>query len=161
MRFVLVTALVALVVAGCGSARERPASARTFSTPGTGTLPQAPEPPARHVPATVQARLDAGHVAVVDVTGHAGYKPTALEIAQDAELTGMTWSRWGADGATGTGTLAYNACNPTCAAGADKRLRVTVELSAPRSCPAGAFFDRSKVTPSSGAAPASFLRAPC
>jgi hypothetical protein len=151
---------------GCGSSeREFPASHGVtdpkLTTPGTGTPPAPAKPPAQTIPTAVRSQLDAGRVAIVDITGKAGYKPSSLEIAQDASLTGLKWSRWGAGGATGTGTLRFNACNPTCASGSQKALPATIRLSSPSPCPDGRFFAASKVTPSSGPAPASYLRSPC
>ena len=157
---------LALAVAGCGgSEREAGSSQATpdpkLTTPGTGTLPRPKAPPKQEIAPDVRDALDAGRIAVVDIAGKVGYEPRTLEIAQDAVVRGLKWSRWGAAGATGAGTLTYNSCNPTCASGTRKERPATVELTAPASCPDGRFFTASKVTPDSGPAPASYVQSPC
>jgi hypothetical protein len=52
----------------------------------------------------------------------------------------VTWSRWGAKTATGTGTLLRNDCTPNCAAGHFHRYQARVVLSKPRSSSKGPIF---------------------
>jgi hypothetical protein len=46
-------------------------------------------------------------------------------------LSSITWTRWTATGASGTGTHSINDCVPNCASGSYTKFPVTVQLSAP------------------------------
>ncbi len=52
-------------------------------------------------------------------------------------LTGLTWSGWTAQSATGAGLAHLNDCTPFCAAGHFHTYRITVRLSRPVTCRAG------------------------
>lgn len=57
---------------------------------------------------------------VVDCGGALKVKPKTIVLAcgdGGVFLSKITWSSWDATGATGTGTLRVNVCQPTCAAG--------------------------------------------
>ena len=62
------------------------------------------------------------------------------------ELTGITWTRFGPDGAEGTGTYSYNVCEPNCAAGHRDSFPVVIHADEPQpqapdaACPAGTMF---------------------
>jgi hypothetical protein len=161
-----VAIVLVLVLAGCGgTAGERAAEPQrtpdpALTQPGRGT-PPVPLPAKRALPAAVRAALASGQVAVVDVTGRASVRPSSLEIAQDATLRGVRWSRWDRDGAVGRGTLRTLVCNPTCAQGAIAAHPATIELSAPAACSSGSWFSHSRVEVDGAPVPASYVRAPC
>jgi len=62
------------------------------------------------------------------------------------ELTGITWTRFGPDGAEGTGMYSYNVCEPNCAAGHRDSFPVVVHADEPQplapdsACPPGTMF---------------------
>ncbi len=64
--------------------------------------------------------------------GSASYKPTSLtQFCADAGtlVSTIRWSSWSAAGATGTGVLAINSCDPYCAAGKIYKSNVVIHLS--------------------------------
>jgi hypothetical protein len=66
------------------------------------------------------------------------YKPHRIILScGDAGigLSHLKWSRWSRNRALATGTYYENTCRPTCSAGHTVSRRVTVTLSAPRTCP--------------------------
>jgi hypothetical protein len=161
MRRVLAAAAVlALVVPGCGTDAPAPRA----GSGGAGALPKLPKVPAprtQPITAAVQDRLANGRVGLSDLAGRAAIEPSTVRFASDARLTGVRWTRWDAGGATGHGTMRVLTCNPNCAAGGERRVAATIELSRPTVCPDGRFFSASKVRPDAGPVPASYLRAPC
>ena len=62
------------------------------------------------------------------------------------ELTDVTWTTFGPDGADGTGTYSYKVCEPNCAAGHRVFFPVVVHADEPQpqmpgaGCPAGTMF---------------------
>jgi len=174
-----VAALCAPVLAGCG---ERDAALAPPPRPAQG----GPDPDRRaeeirraskgirHLPtmaaerakpdAGMQARLDEGEVAVVDLTGRIGIRPEKLAIASGGELSKLDWTRWDAEGAEGTGELRALVCDPDCARGVLEYRRVRIELSEPTTCPRGRFFGASSVEAEDtrpADQPTSYLAAPC
>jgi hypothetical protein len=155
-----------MLMGGCGGAGEERAASSSggagASSSGLSKLPKvAATPSTQPVPARVLDRLAAGAVAVSDLTGKAAIEPATVQFATDASLTGVRWTRWGAGGATGHGTLRVLSCNPNCAEGDVEQRPATIELARPSVCPDGRFFSASKVVPDGGPAPASYVRAPC
>lgn len=65
--------------------------------------------------------------------GKPSVQPTTLLIGCDGtgELEQMKWSKWAFSGATGTGTLRLDNCNPNCAAGAFHVYHISIRLSQP------------------------------
>ena len=95
-------------------------------------------PPVHHTPAPVvtHAAPAPTHAAlpllVVRVgEGYSGVRPSSIALSGDAtyQITGITWSSWGPNTATGTGTSGVLDCNPSCAAGSDTPTRTTIVLS--------------------------------
>jgi hypothetical protein len=84
-------------------------------------------PPAVHPPSTKS-------LVVVDCSGQGQVRPASYVIAcADAndQLTGLRWTRWGPNIASGTGQETVNDCTPTCVAGHEHTYPVDVTLSAP------------------------------
>ena len=171
------TALAAPLLAGCGEAEEaappqRPAQVKDpdvraeeirRATRGIEHVPTMAAARARPN-AEMQARLDAGEVAVVDLTGRIGIRPARLEIASGGLLTKIEWTRWDAEGAEGTGDLRALVCDPDCARGVLEYRDVRIELSRPTACPRGRFFGASAVEARDtrpADQPTSYLAAPC
>lgn len=156
MRWAALICVVAL--AGCGEAERAAAPQPTpdprLTTPGRGELP-------RPLPPEPRFETQGDEVAVVDVEGLGGVRPRALNVASDAEVDDLQWSRWDASGARGSGTVRVLDCDPTCAQGGVTSARATVELAEPRRCPGGRFFSRASISVPGGRAPASYVRAPC
>ena len=70
----------------------------------------------------------------------ATFKPKAIIIAcGDAGLVldDISWRKWGARKAVGTGTAVSKTCNPSCAEGGVKRYPVRIRLGKRRGCPSG------------------------
>jgi hypothetical protein len=164
---------VALVPAACGASGDEPPPVSTPSvaaepSPEAGSLAADPQPtkaaedarPSRRL----RARLDAGAVAVVDLTGQIAIRPRALEFAKGGRMEAVEWSRWTHRGAEGTGRMIGLVCDPTCAQGTTITAPATITLSHPVACPAGRFFDRGRIEVASDdpdARSTSWLAAPC
>jgi hypothetical protein len=62
------------------------------------------------------------------------------------ELTDVVWTRFGPEGAEGTGTYSYQVCEPNCAAGHRDSFAAVIHADEPRpqapdaGCPAGTLF---------------------
>ena len=75
------------------------------------------------------------------------------------ELTDLTWTTFGSDGADGTGTYSYQVCEPNCAAGHRVFFPVVVHADEPElqpngaGCPAGTMFYTNLVIAYSGEVP--------
>ncbi len=152
----------ALLVAGCGSSGELPAATPTVDMSRFGprhAVARATPPPVR-LPA-LHGSLPAGAIGVVDVSGHVAVRPGALETSSDGSLERVVWSSWSADGASGAGEFRVLDCQPNCATGHTRRVAARVELSDVRVCDGRRYFGRAVVTPASGPAPTSYVRAPC
>ncbi len=164
---------VSLGFAACGGDEEReipapaatPAATPTFdpATAGERAEPTKAAREARPGP-ELRARLDAGEVAVVDLTGRMDIRPKTLEFAKGGRLEGLRWSSWGDRAAVGHGTMTGVVCEPTCAQGTTINAPATITLSQPTACPAGRFFDRGRIEVESddpAAQSTSWLAAPC
>jgi hypothetical protein len=162
--------LLALGLPACGADEEQPVVATPVATPtfDPATAGERAEPTkaARDARpgAELQARLDAGEVAVVDLTGHIGIRPRTLEFAKGGRLENLKWSRWGDRQAVGSGRMTGVVCEPTCAQGTLITAPATITLTRPVACPAGRFFDRGRIEAESddpAAQSTSWLAAPC
>lgn len=174
MRRAIVTGVLVLALgaAACGGDEQEfaapaatPVPTPTFD-PATAGERAEPTKAARDArpDAALRAQLDAGAVAVVDLTGHMGIRPRTLEFAKGGRLEGLRWTRWGDREAVGSGTMTGVVCEPTCAQGTTISAPATITLSEPVACPAGRFFDRGRIEVESddpAAASTSWLAAPC
>jgi hypothetical protein len=170
MRRAIVCVALALLAGACGSEEERlpPVVPLATGTPEAGSAAADPVPTkaareARPGP-LLAARLDAGEVAVVDLTGRIGIRPRAVEFAKGGRMEDLEWSVWGDRRAVGSGRMVGLVCNPTCAHGTTITVPATITLSAPVACPRGRFFGRGKVDADSSdpdAESTSWLAAPC
>ena len=71
---------------------------------------------------------------VYDCAGHPQTRPASFVLAcadGGAVLTKITWSSWSASGAKGTGQLAVNNCQPSCAGGKFVSTPTAITLSRP------------------------------
>jgi hypothetical protein len=174
MRRAIVTGMLVLALGatGCGDDEREfaapastPVPTPTFD-PATAGENAEPTKAAREAkPDTaLRAQLDAGDVAVVDLTGEMGIRPARLEFAKGGRLEDLEWSSWSDREAVGTGTMTGVVCEPTCAQGTTISAPATITLSQPIVCPAGRFFDRGRIEVESddpAAASTSWLAAPC
>ena len=90
-------------------------------------------------PAMAAETPDPTRTYVVDCAGELDYKPKQILFAcADAGvyLGNIRWTRWNMNEAVGRGTLFYNTCEPSCAAGNVIRYkRVRIELGGVASGP--------------------------
>jgi hypothetical protein len=183
MRLPALALVLVLALAGCGGDdAERPAEPRGYTSElaraaaalpageGGGQAVGDPQPTLaarRARPAgAVRAALDAGAAAVVDLTGRLEIRPATLDVAKDARVEGIEWSRWDGAGAEGEGRLEAVRCDPDCARGVREAGAVRIRLSRPTACARGRFFDRAVVTPVPGPdavadRTTSWIAAPC
>jgi hypothetical protein len=58
-------------------------------------------------------------------------QPPEIIVSGDgsAFISGLAWTGWGSEGATGSGTLKLDNCEPNCAQGKDTPYQATVTLS--------------------------------
>jgi hypothetical protein len=162
--------LLALGLPACSADEEQPLVATPAATPtfDPATAGERAEPTkaARDARpgAELQARLDAGEVAVVDLDGDIGIRPRTLDFAKGGRLEELEWSSWGDREAVGSGRMTGVVCEPTCAQGTMITAPATITLTRPVACPAGRFFDRGRIEAASedpAAQSTSWLAAPC
>ena len=71
---------------------------------------------------------------VVLVAGsYDGTRPSVIQFSGDDGdvVTGIQWSSWGRQRATGRGTVGLDDCTPSCAEGTTRYVAATITLSAP------------------------------
>jgi hypothetical protein len=169
MRWALVIVALVLLVGGCGDEEELPPIVPLATgTPevGSAVADPAPTKAAREArpDARTAARLAAGAVAVVDLTGRVGIRPRAIEFAKGGRMEDLEWSVWSDRRAVGEGRMVGLVCNPTCAHGTTITVPATITLTGPVACPRGRFFGRGEVDARSSdpdAESTSWLAAPC
>ena len=68
---------------------------------------------------------------ILSVQNFSGTNPGQIDLSGDASyiITGITWSSWGPDTATGTGTSNIQGCVPNCAQGSETPVTTTITLS--------------------------------
>jgi hypothetical protein len=126
-----------VAVAGCTQA-----SSSTPSTPTvTVTVTQSPPsqvPLTSHGPTSAAATSAAPQTEVgvcvtpvVTCQGELKTEPSQIILSGDgtAFVTNLLWTGWGSNGATGSGTLKLDNCNPNCARGSLTDYQATVVLS--------------------------------
>lgn len=82
--------------------------------------------------------IDGGSAYLLDCVGAPETRPTQYVLTcadANAQLTNVSWNRWGGAKATGTGTFVANTCEPDCARGRDASY--PVEITADRLDPEG------------------------
>jgi hypothetical protein len=160
----LACALVACVaLAGCGGGSKHAVTPRVTAT---GTAPPAP-PPAKLVYTDgAKAALQRGAIAVADSSFRVRVEPSQMDVNREQRLSGLRWSGWGSERATGSADVRTLICDPNCAQGVYKDSRAEVVLSAPKRCGSQRFYTRASMTykdPDTGKtrAPATYLMPPC
>ena len=131
----LIAAGAILGIAGCSTASS------TSSTPlsqqtgiNSGATSTTPAPPTTAPSTTASAAAGDVSVCVTPVVrcnGELKTEPSQIIVSGDgtAFITGLTWTGWGLSGATGSGTLKLDNCNPDCAQGSLTDYQATVVLS--------------------------------
>lgn len=164
-----------LLAAGCGGGGEAPAPVATVddgvseqdgARPAISLVDPIPtEAALRAKPdAALRAQLEAGAVALVDLSGNIGIRPATVDFAKDAGLVDVEWQRWDDRGAVGRGRLVGVVCEPDCGRGRRIEATATITLSEPVACEHGRFFDRSRIDVASDDPDydlTSWLAAPC
>jgi hypothetical protein len=85
---------------------------------------------------------------VTDCT-KAKVKPTTITLAcgdANEALTSLSWLSWGKATAIGAGKYAYNDCKPTCVAGHNHRVKVSVHLKGSITCHGRNHYKTAEVT---------------
>ncbi len=124
-------ALAAVVLAGCGVASSTQATGNSGAATAT-TSPTNPTNPT--TPSTSPS--GGGPVLIVRTfSGSVSYdarKPSMIGFSADSSnvVTHLTWSAWSAAGASGTGSLELNNCQPSCAQGSVTHVAASVHLGA-------------------------------
>jgi hypothetical protein len=178
MRSLVVAAVLsALLCAGCIGSDEQPAqapvrtvddgvSAKDAARPASSLVDPLPTKAALGAEPSpaLRRRLDADAVALVDLTGHVGIRPDAIDFATGGRLEDVRWRRWDDRGAEGRGHMVGVVCDPDCGRGRRIEAPATITLSRPVACPRGRFFDRGRIEVESNdpdARSTSWLAAPC
>lgn len=104
------------------SGSQPPGTPPPVSTPGTPT-PSTPTRPLSDFTVCVTP--------VVTCQGEMKTQPEQIVLSGDgtAFVTGLSWTGWGLEGATGSGTLKLDNCNPNCAQGGLTSYVATIVLS--------------------------------
>lgn len=126
-----------IVLAGCAQASSSaptPTVTVTVTPSQQPAISQAPtSAPATSSPATSVAQTEVGVCVtpVVTCKGELKTQPSQIVLSGDgtAFVTGLLWTGWGSNGATGSGTLKLDNCNPNCAQGSLTGYQATVVLS--------------------------------
>lgn len=121
-----VLALVASMIAGCGSA-TRTVTVETHTVTHTVTRSARRAPVRRSTP-TASASLP-----VLTVSDWTGREPSEIGFSADGGniATGLHWSSWTSTGATGNGESDIQNCVPNCAQGTHTPVATTITLSSP------------------------------
>jgi hypothetical protein len=112
-----------IALAGCGQSGHNAAvtapSSGTARPTSTATASPTPSGSASAVPSSSPTSVDTSIEIYANCTSPS-FEPTAIRVtcADDGwNLTDLTWTSWTSTSATGTGTLVYNDCKPSCVAG--------------------------------------------
>jgi hypothetical protein len=121
-----------LMLAACGST-----STKTVTKPAP-----APTPSAKPT-ATVYFQ---------GVAGPAAQRPRLLELTGDGTLyvSGVQWTSWGSQTATGSGIAHYHGCTPNCAEAPVHDALVSIRLSGIRTCVGRLYYSGMTLTLNSG-----------
>ena len=126
------TAGSALPAASATPVSASPPATTTASAPTSGTTPAATTAPPAAAPVDAQVKVY-GNCTTPTV------EPAEIVLAcadYGVMLDGLHWTSWTATSATAVGTLEYNDCTPSCAAGHHQEIRgtrVTLTVPVPRS----------------------------
>lgn len=136
-RLVLAGTLI-LTLAGCTQASPLgPGPTVTQSQPpataggGLSQTPTAPATSAAPGTSTAQSEVGVCVTPVVTCKGELKTEPSQIVLSGDgtAFVTGLLWTGWGSNGATGSGTLKLDNCDPNCAQGTLTGYEATIVLS--------------------------------
>jgi hypothetical protein len=154
---------VAVVLAGCGGGSDK---GGTAAVKATGTAPPAAPPATLAYTRGARQALAGGAVGVADFAYRVSVAPSKMDINREQRLSGLRWTGWGSERATGRAEVRTLICDPTCAQGLYQESRAQVVLSAPKTCDGKRFYTRASMTytdPDTGKtrAPATYLTPPC
>lgn len=154
---------VGVLLAGCGGGSEHAVAPKVTAT---GTAPPASPPAQLHYLDDAKAELQRGAIAVADSAYRVRVEPSQMDVNSEQRLSGLRWSGWGSERATGRAEVRTLICDPNCAQGIYKDSRAEVVLSAPKRCDGQRFYTRASMTytdPDTGKtrAPATYLSPPC
>ena len=132
---IVVAAALVIVFKLHGSSTGSPSSSTTV----TVTAPASSQPggsvaastPPVATPTVALSDFTVCITPVVTCNGEMKTEPPQIIVTGDGSgfVKDLTWTGWGAEGATGSGTLEVNNCDPDCAGGTDTPYSATVTLS--------------------------------
>jgi hypothetical protein len=141
----IVLALAALVIVlrlhDAGNSASPVATTTVIVTPGPTTAPPSSAPASATPASTAPASTAPASTVLTDFTvcitpavtcnGEMHAEPPQIIVSGDgsAFVGGLTWTGWGSSGATGSGTLKLDNCEPSCAQGTYTPYQATVTLS--------------------------------
>jgi len=131
-----------IILAGCSQASSSaPAPTVTVTVTqsqqgqggglGQGSTSLAPSTTATTTAAPPASEVGVCVTPVVTCNGELKSEPRQIILSGDgtAFVTGLLWTGWGSNGATGSGTLKLDNCNPNCAQGTLTGYQATIVLS--------------------------------
>jgi hypothetical protein len=94
----------------------------------------------------------AGAVLFQGVTARGAQRPASLELTGDGTLfvSGVQWTSWGGQAATGSGNAEYHGCTPTCAQSPVHMAFVSIRLFGIRDCAGRQYYSSVALRLNSG-----------
>jgi hypothetical protein len=128
----LIAAGAILGIGGCSAASSTSSAPQSQQTGINSVASSTTAAPPTSTPSSAAAG-DVGVCVtpVVSCKGELKTEPRQIIVSGDgtAFVTGLLWTGWGSNGATGSGTLKLDNCNPDCAQGTLTPYAATVVLS--------------------------------
>lgn len=126
-------ATLMIILAGCGLASSSTAGPTVTGTGTPSQVPLSSHGPTSAPPTSAAPVSDVGVCVtpVVTCQGELKSQPSQIVLSGDgtAFVTGLTWTGWGLEGATGHGTLKLDNCDPNCAQGSLTSYVATIVLT--------------------------------
>lgn len=153
IRMCTLAALAALSITACGSSSTTTVTTVVPPTSATTTTVSSPTLTSSTSTVTTQpTATTALPVLFEGVVSHGSERPSTLELTGDGtlEVSGVQWTAWGGDTATGTGNASYHGCTPNCAAAPVSTASVAIKLSNVRVCAGRRYYASLTLTLPSG-----------
>jgi hypothetical protein len=122
----------AVALAGCGSSKV--VTQTTLIQTKTVTVQNQPSPTTTAAAHTTSAPPAPAALPSLIAGSWNGTRPSEIDFSGDGGniVTGINWTAWNANGASGTGTSNIQGCVPNCAQGSETPVTTTVTLSSPQ-----------------------------
>jgi hypothetical protein len=134
----------------CGTATTTTTVTRPATAPATTPVTTPTTPTTTAVTTPTSATI--ADVYFQAVAGPALQRPGTLELTGDGTLyvSGVQWTSWGGQAATGSGIAHSHGCTPNCAQAPVTDSLVTIRLSAIRACAGRQYYSGVTLTLNSG-----------